>query len=124
MTVVKKKVSELRRRQLWGQDGVCCEPSDEDVRKAICSKQFEPRSFQDKAVEAELMGEPDIQKRLAGIKDFHARRIAHLVEHHGWNEPIELAEGGVWIIEGSHRLRAAQYARIEEIPCIVQSRKN
>jgi hypothetical protein len=54
MTVVKKKVSELRRG-LWGQDGVCCEPSDEDVKKAIYYKKFEPRSFQDKAVEAELM---------------------------------------------------------------------
>jgi hypothetical protein len=117
LNVIRKKVSQARR-QLWGQDDVSCEPSDEDVRKAIDVKELESRSFQDKAVEAEPMGEQTLEKRHAGIKQFHTRRIAYWVKHE-WRDPLVLAQDGCTIIEGSHRLWAAKYKGMTEVDCVV-----
>ena len=117
ISVVKKKVSELKRWH-WGQDNVSCEPSDDEIRIAVQARDFERRAFQDAAVEAELMGEQDLQKRRDRIRQYHARRIAYFVEH-GWFDPIVLFEDGFWIKEGSHRLRAAKYRGMEKVDCVI-----
>jgi hypothetical protein len=120
MSIVKK-ISELKRWH-WGQDAVSCEPLDEDITKAVQARDFEPRMLQDPAVESELMGEQNLEQRYARIKQYHARRIAYLVEHK-WNDPLVLFDDGCWIKDGSHRLRAAQYLRMKEVDCVFCTQK-
>jgi hypothetical protein len=102
---------------------VSCEPSDEDIAKAVQARDFEPRVFQDPAVETEPMSEQNLEQRYALIKQYHARRIAYLAEYK-WNDPLVLFDNGSWIKDGSHRLRAAQYLGMEEIDCVFCTQKS
>ena len=49
---MQKKISEIANTP-YGQDNVSCEPSKEDIQKAIDHKDFETRGFQTPEVEAE-----------------------------------------------------------------------
>jgi hypothetical protein len=111
---MKKKVSEIFSRA-YGQDNICCEPSTEEIEKAVCENDLEKRGFQEHL--DELIAEWEklpIRERYDEIRKYHARRIAFLVVT-GWNEKIKLKKDGREVSEGSHRLRAAKYLGIDEI---------
>jgi len=112
---MRKKISEIFSRP-YGQDGVSCEPSSEEIEKAVRERDFEKRAFQTDLLELisewEQVSGP---ARYNSIREYHARRIAFFVEN-GWdNYPIVLKEDGREVAEGSHRLRAAIHLQMATV---------
>ena len=112
---MKKKISEIFS-SLYGQDNVCCEPSPEEIERAVREKDLEKREFQKDL--AELIAEwyqVSGPERYNEIRKYHARRIAFFVVN-GWdNYPIVLKQDGREVEEGSHRLRAAIHLGMDTV---------
>ena len=54
-------------------------------------------------------------------RQYHARRVAFFVVN-GWeDDPIEVGRDN-WLIEGGHRMRAAEQVGLEQIQCIKTDR--
>ena len=116
---MKKKVSEIFSKP-YGHAGVCCEPSTEEIERAVREDDLEHREFQKDLgqLTAEWAGVPDHECH-DQIRMYHARRIAFLVKN--WKDfPITLKKDGVEVRDGSHRLRAAKYLGMEEVDVEVE----
>jgi hypothetical protein len=112
---MQKKVCEILSLP-YGQDNICCEPSKEEVQKAVDEKDLETRGFQEHEhelrAEWEQVSGPERHDR---VRKYHARRVAFFVVN-GWdNYPIVLKEDGREVSEGSHRLRAARHLGMETV---------
>src|SRR5262245_54533553 len=107
MPLVKKKISEIFSAR-YGQDNVCCEPSPEEIKRAVLEKDVDKREFQkdlpELLAEWEQVSGPE---RYSHIRKYHARRTAFFVLNRWDNYPIVLKQDSHKLAEGSHRLRAA-----------------
>ena len=86
---LKKKVSEIYNTP-YGQNCVSCEPSKEEIERAVREQNPEKRGFQDDL--SELIAEWEKVSRSEyydHIRQYHARRIAFFVENK-WHDPIAL----------------------------------
>ena len=92
---------------------VCCEPSREDIQRAIDEKDFETRGFQNPEVEAEYSA-LDVPECYEWLRKYHAKRVAfHVVN--GWQDRIVLNEDKQTIKDGLHRLKAAIFMGWETV---------
>lgn len=108
---MKKKVSEICD-VLYGENNVCCEPSKDDIDRAVKKNDLEIRWFQR---DINLIdGECKLaENRYDCMRQYHARRIAFFVVNK-WTNPIVLNRE--WRIkDGLHRLKAARYLGIEVV---------
>jgi hypothetical protein len=117
---VKKKVSEIFSRP-YGQDGVCCEPSSEEIERAVRESDLEKRGFQEHLDELKAeWGKIPTLERYDHIRKYHARRTAFFVVM-GWNDrPFKLKKDGRELSDGKHRLRAAIHLGIDEVEVEVE----
>lgn len=106
----------------YGELGINCEPSPDDIRRAIHEGRLDARRFQidEAALHAEWraasQGGQDHEALRRSVTDYHAGRIAFFVAH-GWSDhqyPITVDANNV-LHDGGHRLRAARFAGAEEI---------
>ena len=93
-----------------------CEPSTEEIQKAVREKDVEKREFQkdlpELIAEWQQLSGPE---RYNQIRKYHARRIAFFVLN-GWDDhPIILKQDGREVEEGSHRLRAAIHLGMDTV---------
>ena len=102
----------------WDANGVQipCEPSPEDIQRAIDDKQFEQRGFQTHHDELKAEWEKNVTS--AGewnerVRAYHTRRIAHFVVQ-GWSDPIILNANGT-MKDGLHRFKAAIFMGKDEV---------
>jgi hypothetical protein len=112
---MQKKICEIVSLP-YGQDYICCEPSKEEIQKAIDEENFEIRGFQEH--EHELRAEWEKvsgPERYDRIRKYHAERIAFFVVNRWDDYPIILKKDGREVSEGSHRLRAAIHLGEETI---------
>ena len=120
---MKKKVSEIFNTP-YGQDNVSCEPSKQDIQKAIDEEDFETRGFQEH--EPELKAEfkvLNVPERYEWLRKYHAKRIAFFAVN-GWDgHPIVLNEDQHTIKEGLHRLKAAIHLDIDEVEVKIEGRE-
>ena len=104
---MQRKICEIVSRP-YGQDGICCEPSKDEIQKAVDEKNLETRGFQEHEHELRAeWGEISGPERYNRIRKYHAERIAFFVVNRWDNYPIILKEDSREVREGSHRLRAA-----------------
>jgi hypothetical protein len=112
---MQKKIYEIFSLP-YGQDNVCCEPSKEEIQKAVDEKNFETRGFQEHEHELRAEWEQvDGPERYDRIRNYHARRIAFFVLNEWDKYPIILKKDGREVSEGSHRLRAAIHLGMESV---------
>ena len=69
---MQKKISEIINTP-YGQDNVSCEPSKQDIQKAIDDKDFETRGFQNPEVEAEYWA-LNVPERYEWIKNVPCKK--------------------------------------------------
>jgi hypothetical protein len=88
-----------------------CEPTHEQIDRAIREKDFDERGYQENM--NELIDEwnrdgasPDEYNQRE--RDYHARRIAYFVEN-GWHDAPILKKDGRSIDGGLHRIKAAKH---------------
>jgi len=106
---MEKNISEISFVP-YGQDNVSCDPSKEDIEKAVKENNLDTRAFQ--ANEREIAADWAMA-RLNGqdysvVKQYHARRIAFFVVK-GWKDSITLNKDGYTVKDGLHRIKAAIY---------------
>lgn len=100
-----------------------CDPSDEDVQRALDEGQLEERDYQADVEELKSewysasKGGRDSDEWVRQVKGYHARRVAFFVEN-GWDDPITITSDGQ-IRDGSHRLRAAIFKGRGEVDVVV-----
>ena len=115
---VTKQVKEIFNVP-YGQDGIYCEPSMEDICKAINDNTLEHRGFQSDI--EELRKEWYIVETgrydYGLIKKYHAERIAYFVVN-GIGDPIYLKDDGKTISDGLHRLKAAIFKGYDHIEVV------
>lgn len=117
---MKKKVAEIKN-VLYGVGNISCEPTNDEIRKAIQEKDFERRSFQGDILEldAEWKKRAEVENEYYyWQRRFHVKKVACLVSE-GWEDPILLYKDEFTILDGSHRLKAAIYLGHEEVEVIV-----
>ena len=93
-----------------------CEPSADDIQRAIDEKQFEFRGFQthhDELMDEWKNGASSAREFNELMRAYHTRRIAHFVDQ-GWNDPIILTVDGK-MKDGLHRLKAAIFKGMGEV---------
>lgn len=105
--------------------GIACTPSTEDVCRAIRDRDFDTRPYSDNAqvLAKEWAESGDLNQECRQCRDYHASRIAWLVEN--WNDdPISVTkrtDGTLWIDDGGHRLAAARFKGLKEIRAIIKT---
>jgi hypothetical protein len=111
---MRKRVSEIFSKP-YGHTGVCCEPSTNEIERAVRENDLEKCGFQEHLGELKAEWENAVgHKRYDQIRFYHARRIAFFVKN--WKDfPITLKEDGVEVSDGSHRLRAAKYLGMVDV---------
>jgi len=117
---MKKKVTEITNI-LYGIGSVSCEPTNEEIEKAIRENNHETRSFQDDIDELNDEWNKNASNEvdyLALQKKYHSQRIAFFVVN-GWHDPIVLYRDGCTIKDGLHRFKAARYLSMDIIDVIV-----
>jgi hypothetical protein len=98
---MRRKVSEIFSNP-YGQDAVCCEPSRNEIERAVRENNLPKRGFQEQLDELKAEWERSGDERYYQIRMYHARRIAFFVRN--WDDsPIILKKD---MSEGSHRIRA------------------
>ncbi|MFM2217075.1 MAG: hypothetical protein RL240_1393 [Planctomycetota bacterium] len=93
-----------------------CEPTRDEIQRAIDDKQFEQRGFQTHFDELQTEWESNVssaQEWNERIRTYHTRRIAHFVVQ-GWTDPIILTAGGK-MKDGLHRFKAAIFMGMVEV---------
>lgn len=116
---VTKQIKEIFNTH-YGQDGISCEPSMEDICKAINNNTLEHRGFQYNVEELKKewylsdKGKYDCDL----IKKYHAERIAYFVVN-GIGEPICLKSDGKTVSDGLHRLKAAIFKGYDQIEVVI-----
>lgn len=113
---MKKKVIDIDDVP-YGVGEILCEPTNDEIKKAIRENDLETRSFQNDL--KELNDEWNRNARneneyYALQKQYHARRIAYFVVK-GWNDPILFHRDGFKIKDGLHRFKAAIYKGMDTI---------
>ena len=109
----------------YGQDkNVCCEPSTEEIEKAVREKDLEKRQFQKDLSELIPEWEPMGTERYNLIRKYHALRIAFFVVNRWDNYPIVLKQDGREVDEGSHRLRAALHLGMDTVEVLEMPRRD
>ena len=114
---MKKRVAEITN-VLYGQNSISCEPTKEEIEKAILEKDFERRSFQGDLNELNAEWNKEAKNFYEVVKRFHIRKTACLVVE-GWDEPILLCKDERTILDGLHRLKAAIFLKMDTIDVIV-----
>jgi len=116
---MKKKVTEICNTP-YGENNVSCEPSKEEIERAIRENDFEKRAFQ--ADLNELKGEWDKARSFEEccdyVRKYHIRRIAFFVVNK-WDHPIVLNKDKCTVKDGLHRLKAAIYLDMETVDVII-----
>ena len=119
--IVKKKITEIKN-VLYAVYNISCEPTKEEIEKAVREKDFEVRAFQKDLAELNTEWNKNAENRKEEYclqqRRFHIRRIAYFVLY-GWKEPILLCEDGCTVLDGLHRLKAAIHLSLEEVEVIV-----
>lgn len=111
---MKNNVSEIYNVS-YGENGVCCEPSKDQIERAVNENELERRGFQcDKdEIAAECNKGGNFEEYCDCMCKYHARRIAFFVVNK-WTDPIVLNGDGS-IKDGLHRLKAAIYLGMEVV---------
>lgn len=95
-----------------------CEPTVEDIRKALREGRLEPRHYQDPSLVPEWEAAARSTENWGLlVRHYHASRIAYLVTNQS-KEPITIRSDG-FILDGNHRVRAAIFCGQLEIEVIV-----
>jgi hypothetical protein len=116
---MKKKVAEISNVP-YGENNVSCEPSKEEIERAIRENDFEKRAFQDDLNElrTEWSKARSFEEYSDYVRKYHARRIAFFVVNN-WDHPIVLQKDKCTVEDGSHRLKAAIYSDMETVDAII-----
>jgi hypothetical protein len=120
--MMKKRIIEINNAH-YGVGNVSCEPSIEEIQKAIQENDLETRSFQTDLTElnAEWNRKANNEDEYYALqKKYHSRRIAFFIVN-GWADPILLYKDGCKIKDGLHRFKAAIYLKMEVIDVITTS---
>jgi hypothetical protein len=119
--MMKKKVAEIINDS-YGEYNVSCEPSNEEIEKAIREEDFETGAFQDDLdkLKAEWEKARNFQEYCDSVKKYHIRRIAFFVVNK-WKDPIVLNKDECTVKDGLHRLKAAIYSGMETVDVIMLS---
>jgi hypothetical protein len=92
-------------------DKPLCEPTHEEIDRAIHAKQFDKRGYQKHINELRDEWNRDNatpQKYNQRERDYHKRRIADLAAN-GWDDPPVLKKDGRSVHDGLHRIKAAKH---------------
>src|SRR5437868_6465638 len=92
-------------------DKPSCEPTREQIDRAIREKDFDKRGYQEHIKELTEEWNRDgatPQEYNQREQNYHARRIAHFAAH-GWRDAPILKKDGRSVDEGLHRLKAAKH---------------
>ena len=118
---MKKTVAEIINVG-YGECNVSCEPSNEEIEKAIREKDFETRAFQDDLdkLKAEWNRAGNFEEYCDSVRKYHIRRIAFFVVNK-WKDPILLNKDECTVKDGLHRLKAAIYLGMETVDVIILS---
>lgn len=89
---MEKNVSEIYNVS-YGENGVCCEPSKDQIEMAVNKNELERRGFQcDKdKITAECNKGKNFEEYCDCMRKYHTRRIAFFVVNK-WTDPIELCK--------------------------------
>src|SRR5262249_52554328 len=72
---MRKKVSEIFSNP-YGQDAVCCEPSRNEIERAVRENNLQKRGFQEHLDDLKAEWERSGDERYYQIRMYHARRFA------------------------------------------------
>ena len=125
---MQKKLSEILIGPYVGlsfSDKPLCEPSNEEIARAVRENRLEERGYQKhiQQLVAEWNrlsnGNPKLYNDYE--RQYHAQRIAFFVVK-GWgNDPIVLRKDGRSMHEGLHRVKAAKYVGLETIDVVIRA---
>lgn len=113
-----KKIFEINNTK-YGQDNVSCEPTKEEIEKAVDDGNIDKRSFQGNLEELKKEWEGKDEEKYEAIREYHCRRIAYFVVNK-WNEPIKLKRDGKTISDGLHRFKAALFLGYEYVDVVIE----
>jgi hypothetical protein len=123
---MQKKISEILIGPYVGlsrPDHPPCEPSAEEIERAVREKDREERGYQEHR--EELTAEWNkLRSSFEEYNDherrYHARRIAFFVVN-GWsNDPIVLQKDARSVHDGLHRLKAAKHMGLETVEVMIR----
>ena len=101
---------------IYGEYNTSCEPSHQEIAEAVAENKLETRRYQEdlEILKSEWRQAKSVEEYCELVKQYHTRRIAYFVVN-GWNDRILLEQDAQTMIDGLHRLKAAQYLGMETI---------
>jgi hypothetical protein len=98
-------------------DKPLCEPTPEQIDRAIRDRDFDKRGYQEHLKELTdewNRGGADPREYNRREQQYHARRIADLAAN-GWRDAPTLKKDGRSVDDGLHRLKAAKHLKMKTI---------
>lgn len=112
-----RKIADLKPSRYGytvNDQAVDCEPSTEDIARALREGRLETRHYHDETLLPEWKANArSIEEWGRLVRDYHARRIAYLVANK-CDDPISVKKSG-FITDGNHRIRAVAFRGLTEI---------
>src|SRR2546423_1738775 len=111
--LIEKKLYEILITDYHGlsfPDRPSCEPSPEQIERAIQAKDFDKRGYQEclqELVDEWNRGGPTPEEYNRREQQYHARRIANFAANK-WDHPPVLKKDGS-VVDGLHRIKAARH---------------
>lgn len=101
---------------IYGEYGLSCEPSHQGIAEAVAEKKLETRRYQEdlELLKSEWGKAKSVEEHCKLVKQYHTCRVAFFVVNK-WKDPILLDHDQRTIIDGLHRLKAAQYLGMKTI---------
>lgn len=114
---MKEKITDIDN-VCYGVGNISCEPTDDEIKKAVQDKDIDSRSFQGCIDELNDEWNKHAQNENEYYllqKKYHVKRIAYFVVN-GWNDPIIVVhKDGCKIKDGLHRFKAAIFKGMDTI---------
>ena len=109
------KIAEIKP-VFYGEHDTLCEPSRDEIARAVAEKKLDVRRYQEdlELLKSEWTQAATFQEYCQMVKEYHTRRIAYFVVN-GWSDRILLDQDAQTMIDGLHRLKAAQYLGMQTI---------